>query len=164
MSQWFFRKGTMQIGPVTAQQIRDYARAGQIDPETPLRKASDSDWIKARQIKGLFPNLPAAHATAPDDEDEDAPDPLVALTTQAVTAVGGAISSLFSAPNNPPTANPPHPPVSPPPVSPPKGTAGSLLHALTRDEQSPEVVARVIEKVQEILMTGEELKYIAVPW
>ena len=87
-SQWFYRAGTQEVGPVSSAQIRALVSDGTITPETALRK-DDSNWMKASRIKGLFGETVA--------EPENELDPLVAMGARAASSVANAAGSAASA-------------------------------------------------------------------
>jgi len=162
-SQWFYRRGTDQFGPISAGEIRSLSKAGKIVPNTPIRKSDDANWINAKRIKGLFDGI----ETQPEVEDQEGTDPLIALASQtassvasatssAASAVGGAVSDWLVRRKDTP------PKVPPAPESVPSETVPSWLSKLIVDNQPPDVVTKVAEKVREILIEGEELTYVAI--
>lgn len=160
-SQWFYRIGSDEIGPVNSADVRSLAKDGTIEPSTPVRKADGEKWIKAGRIKGLFDGV----QQQPEEEEVD---PLIAMTSQAassvasatnsaVSAVGGAVSGWLERrkeKQSGKTANPQ-------PSEPDEATP-AWLRNFTLDDQPQEVVAKVIEKVRQILIKDEELTYVAV--
>lgn len=105
------------------------------------------------------------HVPESEPESEQSPDPLVAMASTAATSivsatgnaasiVGGAIGGLFKRTEKPEEKNAIV-------VQNDKLDSG-WLSTLTRDNQSPDIVRAVADKVNTILMSGEELAYIAV--
>ncbi len=54
MDEWFYRIMGEEIGPVTSAELRKRVRAGQLLPETEVRKSGTDRWVCASQLKGLF--------------------------------------------------------------------------------------------------------------
>jgi hypothetical protein len=61
MVQWYY-KGPIgnQVGPVSADELRQLAEAGHIVPDTLVRREADAEWAPARMVRGLFaiPHVP----------------------------------------------------------------------------------------------------------
>ena len=170
--QWFYRSGTEEFGPLSVGQVRSLVRAGTILQDTPIRRAEDANWIKAVRIKGLFGDAPAsdsAKTTAP--EEDEGTDPLIALTSQAASSiastasaaassVGGAVSGWL--------ANRKEKKAElikePTEVQTPQATepVPAWLEAFTRDNQPADVVVKVAERIRGILMSDEQIAYVAV--
>ena len=58
VEEWYCEIAGREVGPLTAQQLRAMAIKGQILPSDCVRPASQTQWVLARQIRGLFP-IPA---------------------------------------------------------------------------------------------------------
>lgn len=63
-TQWHYRQGKQEIGPVSAPEIKALAKAGVITPET-LVKKNELDWVKAGTFNGLFVAAPEAKEKKP---------------------------------------------------------------------------------------------------
>jgi hypothetical protein len=61
--EWFFLCNGAEIGPVTAQQLKDMAAVGKLTPDDLVRRRDLPTPMKAGSIKGLFP--PAAAVVIP---------------------------------------------------------------------------------------------------
>lgn len=53
MSSWYVRRGEVDVGPLTGEELLDLIREGSVRPETPVRK-NDSAWFEAMSVGGLF--------------------------------------------------------------------------------------------------------------
>lgn len=57
-TEWFYKVGEHEQGPVTSQQLKQLANNSNILPHTPIRRITEgnkSPWTRAGEIKGLFP-------------------------------------------------------------------------------------------------------------
>ena len=52
-ADWFYLCGGQVVGPLTAEDLRGQARAGQVTPETPVRRGGEGKWVPAKKVKGL---------------------------------------------------------------------------------------------------------------
>ncbi|MDO4629707.1 MAG: DUF4339 domain-containing protein [Planctomycetia bacterium] len=59
MAKWYCKMGDLEVGPVTAQKLKELAEAKRITPDDVVRRDIDTDWTPARNVKGLFPEKPA---------------------------------------------------------------------------------------------------------
>lgn len=59
MAKWYCKMGDLEIGPITAQKLKELAEAKRITPDDVVRRDIDTDWTPARNVKGLFPEKPA---------------------------------------------------------------------------------------------------------
>lgn len=69
--QWYYGRKGQQLGPITEAQLRQLAASGQLLQTDSVWKKGMAQWVKADQIKGLFPPAPQAPESTPD-----APPPL----------------------------------------------------------------------------------------
>jgi hypothetical protein len=156
MAKWFYRSGSEEFGPVSSAEVRSLVKAGEIVTSTPIRKTDSEKWIKAERIKGLFDGI------QPQPEEEEI-DPLIAMTSQAVSSVASATSSAASTIGNAVSGwkdrrkERQAEAASATPDSDP-----SESDKFTLDDQPADVVMKVVEKVREILTQGEELTYVAI--
>src|SRR4051794_34383675 len=86
-SQWFYRVGAREFGPITPSEIRSLVGDGKVIPETLLRRDGTTAWTKACRIKGLFP----------ETSEAEQPDPLIAMGSQAASSVVSAAGAAVSA-------------------------------------------------------------------
>lgn len=158
MQEWHYRNGEQIVGPIDAKAIRLLSKSGQITPRTLVRRGDDADSFRAARINGLFDGHTASQVESPCEQDRD---PLVAIAsdaasavatsaTAAASAIGGALTKLVSRRDEPKVTVAAA-------TSPP-----SWVSMLARDNQSPEVVELVADKVRGILMSDEQIIYIAV--
>ena len=52
---WYYANGDEEIGPVSAQELKDLTKDGTVGPETLVWKEGMSDWKPATAIPGLLP-------------------------------------------------------------------------------------------------------------
>lgn len=55
-SQWYYMRGSNQIGPVPGALLKQLAAAGDLLPTDLLLKVGTGEWRPAGAVKGLFPN------------------------------------------------------------------------------------------------------------
>jgi hypothetical protein len=64
---WYYAQNGQQAGPVSASQLQQLARSGQIQATDLVWKEGLAQWVQAKAIKGLFPAqaepVPVAQAT-----------------------------------------------------------------------------------------------------
>jgi len=53
-TQWKYKQGEKEFGPVTSQKLKELAAAGQLTADELVWKEGLSDWVSARRVKGLF--------------------------------------------------------------------------------------------------------------
>jgi hypothetical protein len=53
--QWFVEQGQRVYGPFDASRLRKLAAAGKISAESGVSRSKDGPWVKAGQLRGLFP-------------------------------------------------------------------------------------------------------------
>ncbi len=77
--QWYYSKNNKQQGPVSAEQLKQLAASGQLQPSDLVWKEGMGQWVEASRIKGLFvaPAAPPLPTSPPPVEN---PSP-----TQTVT-------------------------------------------------------------------------------
>ncbi len=155
MAQEFYvREDDSVYGPYSGRQLREMASSGALTPES-LVSINQRKWLPASSIKELvFEESPPVE-----------PGPTVAQRMRAglqgaATAIGGAISGLAAgAPSSADVQAETNE------LRPPTNTGSASSSAISRflnEEQDPKVIERLLPKVQEILMSGEELLFIAV--
>jgi len=95
--EWFYMRLGKQVGPLTSEQLKDFARRGIIMPSDQIWKKGMADWVKAGRVKGLFPR------TAPvEQEPEVDPEPPAAITKVTALAVTKASTAAVMPPDDPP--------------------------------------------------------------
>ena len=57
-TDWYYLCNGQMVGPLTAQDIRGQALAGQITAETPVRRGMEGNWTLAKKVKGLCDSQP----------------------------------------------------------------------------------------------------------
>ncbi len=63
MSQWYYAKGTQQLGPVEIVELQRLVGAGQVAPADRVWTQGMADWAPAQTVATLFPQ--AAHVPPP---------------------------------------------------------------------------------------------------
>lgn len=53
---WLLKVDEKREGPFTAKQVKQLVRSGKIDKQTLIRRVTDTKYVRAEQLKGLFPN------------------------------------------------------------------------------------------------------------
>ena len=53
-SEWHYRKGDKQHGPVSASVLKSLAASGNLSPSDMVKKAESEDWTPASSVRGLF--------------------------------------------------------------------------------------------------------------
>lgn len=54
---WYILNGVKVLGPLSAEQLQQFARQGKLTHETKVAKDKDGPWVPAARIKGLLPTL-----------------------------------------------------------------------------------------------------------
>lgn len=62
-SQWYYLTDEEPQGPVSAEQLKKLAAAGQLAPDDMVWKEGMDDWVDASKLKGLFPTSKPAAAS-----------------------------------------------------------------------------------------------------
>jgi hypothetical protein len=66
-ADWFLARGGQQrVGPLTAQQLKQMAAAGQVTGSDLVWKEGMAQWVPASQVKGLLGGSSGAQAWQPD--------------------------------------------------------------------------------------------------
>jgi len=53
-AQWFYQAKGRQLGPVDSRELRRLAEAGVVRPDTLVRQGTNSRWVHAEHVRGLF--------------------------------------------------------------------------------------------------------------
>ena len=53
-AEWFHQTAGKTMGPVPAAQLKQLAKAQTVAPDTPVRRNTDGQWVKARRVEGVF--------------------------------------------------------------------------------------------------------------
>ncbi len=73
--EWFVARGGKEIGPVTAQRLKEMASSGELVPDDHVRRGDMKTPTKAGSIKGLFHKVvepaPALPRTPPERKEHD---------------------------------------------------------------------------------------------
>ena len=75
---WYFARGSKQMGPVSAADLRRLAVAGELSPDDLIWREGLAEWTKARNVRGLFDE-----ESKPADAEESPSKPVMALPQTA---------------------------------------------------------------------------------
>ncbi|MBI3465074.1 MAG: DUF4339 domain-containing protein [Planctomycetes bacterium] len=53
-TEWYCKIADFEDGPFSSKELVEMALAGQISPDSQVRKGSAGKWVSARRVKGLF--------------------------------------------------------------------------------------------------------------
>jgi Zn-dependent protease with chaperone function len=71
IAEWFCQVEGREFGPLTADQLRGFAREGRLRRDGFVRKGPSPDWVPATKVKGLFDEVIGSFAVV-----EEAPSPV----------------------------------------------------------------------------------------
>ena len=54
--KWYCKLADQEIGPFTAEKLKQLAAEKRLAPADPVRREGDTKWYQAKQVKGLFPS------------------------------------------------------------------------------------------------------------
>ena len=69
MSEFFYRSGLNEYGPLTSTELRKLADAGRLSTGAEVRKGRSGKWISAANVPGLFPPPVPHHELAINEMD-----------------------------------------------------------------------------------------------
>ena len=75
MSEWYCQIVGDVVGPISFDELRQKAAAGEIDRDTPVREGSGGQWVAASQAEGLFDSPGSGVQVDTADELPSATDP-----------------------------------------------------------------------------------------
>jgi hypothetical protein len=96
-ADWYYQADGQTRGPIDAEQLKQLAHSGRIDPDTLVARGRNGAWLPAREAPGLFDGIAAPASVAPrpsvaafdDETDEDfRVRPRGSCGRTAVTALG----------------------------------------------------------------------------
>lgn len=61
--EWYYAKGKEKVGPLTAAQMKQLARSGELARTSMVWKTGMPKWVQAGQVNGLFPEAPPQKAS-----------------------------------------------------------------------------------------------------
>lgn len=153
---WFYRVGKTEVGPCTVSQIRELAAGGNISGETLLRREDGDQWLRANRIKGLFPESTAAaadEAASDGSSTGEAAGKLFSSAASTVMGLGGSVKGWLADKTKKQES---------PELSKELAARPDWLQRLTLENQNPQVVTAVVERVKQVMTSTEEIRYIAV--
>lgn len=62
---WYYAEGKQKLGPINANELRELAAAGRVQPTTMVLKEGAQRWVQADSIQGLFAPSPSSDGPAP---------------------------------------------------------------------------------------------------
>ncbi len=69
MTQWFYMKDGLEVGPVDTSELKRIAAGGQLSPSDMIWREGLDAWIPASKAKGLFPvGVPSRSPAKPDQD------------------------------------------------------------------------------------------------
>ena len=149
MTQWYYGHNGQQFGPFTDEQLKQLADSGQLQSTDVVWKKGMAQWVKASQLKGLFPPVATPgqqHSPAPVSSETN-PTPLTSPPNEQ--DAGSDIESL--------TATPPAPSANDsvsPHVQTTKGKAKELLGSLaSRAKAAGLLIAKQTERTKLLNVT-----------
>lgn len=71
-SEYYYKRGEREFGPVGGQQLKELARRGQIAPQDRVRRSNSSTSVAASSVGGLFAEKIGGHALTPRPQDPNA--------------------------------------------------------------------------------------------
>ena len=66
--EWYYKLMGEVIGPISSIELKQLARAGDIRPDTHVRKGPDGRWVMAERVKGLLESTRYNQQPSADDE------------------------------------------------------------------------------------------------
>jgi hypothetical protein len=96
-SAWYYTRGGKKEGPISSQQLRQLAEAGQLQPTDRVWKEGVAKPVEARFVKGLFPQMHHGHAPQENDPQHAASQPTTRSDAQQGSPAGPP--PLTSTPN-----------------------------------------------------------------
>lgn len=98
---WYFQHEGSKVGPLTSDQLREYAQSGKITAQTLVTRDGLDGWVAASQVAGLLENQePAAvvtpNAAAPTTEQRSGNTlPLILSSVAVILAVTAIIIAFL---------------------------------------------------------------------
>jgi hypothetical protein len=53
-TQWYYQLMGETVGPLSANELKEKACAGQVREDSLVRKGAEGEWVAAWHVKGLF--------------------------------------------------------------------------------------------------------------
>jgi len=72
--KYHYAENGVTRGPLTLRQLRELAKAGEIQPQTLVWKEGSPEWVPANSVKGLLPAVPAAPGQPPGQPGAGLPE------------------------------------------------------------------------------------------
>jgi hypothetical protein len=105
--QWYYSHDEGRVGPCSSRQLRDVADVGGLLPTDTVWKEGIATGTLAKNVKNLFPSLPAQVPDIPADEAPPAPDDTTAsIEATAVSPQEEPAQSVMAPANQADTAAP----------------------------------------------------------
>jgi hypothetical protein len=98
--RWFYRDVANVIGPLSASELKEAARNGTINKDTPIRTETHLKWVSAHRVKGLFQVVKSiGESIAPNDQQID--NSLGTSTKKSSQSASGKSDALNNKSNDP---------------------------------------------------------------
>ena len=96
MTQWYYAQNGQQKGPVTFEELRNFAGSGALTQGDLVWNSSMKDWVPAGSVEGLFTRPAVASGEAPpvSDPSNTYSAPGSAWQPQAATSFGPALDEI----------------------------------------------------------------------
>lgn len=95
VQEWYYSRGGERTGPVSGAELKQLAASGELDPSDEVRREGMSEWLPARQVKGLFPGLHQKVRGGADSAGKTAKT--VSKVAKATGKVSDAVSDVAEA-------------------------------------------------------------------
>lgn len=66
---WIIKRSNKENGPFSAQQLKQFASSGKLKPDDLIKKEPGGKFVRAKSVKGLFPEESLEEADAGDSAD-----------------------------------------------------------------------------------------------
>lgn len=101
--EWYYQVMGEEMGPVTASQLKEHARRGDLQPDAKVRRGTDGSWVTANKVRGLFEthHQQARPTPPPPIETDDylaAVEAFQTISTQPNGSYGGLGDKLPGSP------------------------------------------------------------------
>jgi hypothetical protein len=100
--QWYAKRGDLEFGPWSAQELKAAAASGVLRPDDLVRQIEKDKWVRSGDVKGLEPNssqrtspeLPTSSRPGPPPLPASQPPPLPAGVCEAAPRIQGVSKYL----------------------------------------------------------------------
>jgi Zn-dependent protease with chaperone function len=96
IAEWYCQVEGHEFGPLTAEQLRGFAREGRLRSDGFVRRGLTQDWVPATQVKGLFDGDSDTHSVAMEDSgssDQQPPARIGSERLERISSIKECISA-----------------------------------------------------------------------